>query len=582
MRRGGFLACVCTRAPMLGFVNDTRDRALGAGLVERFSAPLLTVFGDHRAPYMLLPDNCGIIWGTLFTRDGTRVEGIAPETARTWAASAGRLLVDTHWGAYLALFVGRDSVIVMRDPSGALPCYYFVTEKADTVLASDTDHARLAGRAGHAVAWDEVLAQLQYISLRTARTALQGCTELLAGEALELRSRGKRLIPIWSPHAHIGDWTNPPSLAAAKKRLAPVIQRSVAALAAGHNKVIAELSGGIDSSIVTAALARAGADITCLTFKGGAADLDEGRYARAVSQRWRLPLREEALKLDRIDIRRSAAAHLPRPSGRSFSQANDLQALALARTIGADAFFVGTGGDNVLWYFNTVAPALDRLRFEGELGFLKTLSDLATMCDVSWTAALRIGIRKRRQRIPQPWPHDLRFLAREHDAYLQPYHHPWLAGEVPMSPGIRAYVRALILMQDHLDYHARSDHGPVIAPLLAQPVVETCIGIPSWLWCRGGTNRAVARAAFEADLPASVLQRRSKGSFDGFACELFERSRTELRSMLLDGGLARERLLDRSAIEQAFANPQPVDGEVASRLLRLGAVEAWLAALPAG
>ena len=39
------------------------------------------------------------------------------------------------------------------------------------------------------------------------------------------------------------------------------------------------------------------------------------------------------------------------------AQAADRQTMRYGEAVGCDAFFVGTGGDNVFWYFNTAAPA---------------------------------------------------------------------------------------------------------------------------------------------------------------------------------------------------------------------------------
>lgn len=581
MKRGGYLAIAAPRAGTTQAACAIRDRALAAGLVERCAGPTLTVYGDRQAPYFLLPEGRGILWGQLFDKRGNRVAAVSSETARGWSASGGRMLVETYWGCYVAMLADRASVIVVRDPSGAVPCYHVSLEDGESLIAADAAHARLALGAARQVDWDEIVAQLQYFSLRTARTALTGMSELLAGQALDLKSRGTATSMLWSPHNHVGDWSKPPAFDAAAARVGTAIRTTVAALAGGRGKILAEISGGIDSSIVTASLGRAASDVTCITFRGGGADLDESRYAQAVADQWRLPLRREILDLARIDITRSAAVELPRPSGRAFSQANDHQTLEIARATGAEAFFTGTGGDNVLWYFNTAAPALDRLRFQGWPGFLRAVNDLAAMCGVSPLAALRIALRKYRQRAPRPWVHDVRFLAPALRERLQPYTHPWMPADTEMLPGLRGYVRALIQMQDHLDYHERSAQGPVVAPLLAQPIVETCLGIPSWYWCHGGKNRAVARAAFAEDLPALVLNRSSKGSFDGFVCELFERNRATLRAMLLDGILDRQQLLDRDSIDAAFRTNGPIDGEIAGRLLRLGAVEAWLGSVPA-
>jgi asparagine synthase (glutamine-hydrolysing) len=57
---------------------------------------------------------------------------------------------------------------------------------------------------------------------------------------------------------------------------------------------------------------------------------------------------------------------------------------------------------------------------------------------------------------------------------------------------------------------------------------------------------------------------------------LFEANRELVRAMLLEGQLARQGLLDRSAIELALRNPLTA-AETVARLLALVDVESWTA-----
>ncbi|MEI9850134.1 MAG: asparagine synthase-related protein [Sphingomonas sp.] len=484
-------------------------------------------------------------------------------------------MIETHWGAYLAILVGPEGPLLVRDPSGLMPCYYQCRD-GHVLVASDMAWARLAGDFAPEICWSEIHAQLQYYSRRTARTALETISELPPGSALQLGKGALRSVPLWNPYAFTAAWDSPIALAEAADRLRRAASLSIGAWARASSRPLVEISGGLDSSIVAAASAPNAAMLQAVTFRGGPADLDETPYARTVADHLGIPLHCELLSTEVVDLRKSAAVDLPRPTVRSFSQANDRQALELGQRIGCDAFFVGTGGDNVLWYFNTAAPALDRLRIEGVGGFLRTIGDLAEMCEVPWTTALAIAIRKQLQRRPRPWPQMLLFLSPQGRQPASVPPHPWWPAPPGTLPGVRAYVRALIQMYDHHDYHLRAAHAPVISPLVSQPIVEACLRIPSWLSCTGGNNRAVARAAFADALPAGIIGRRTKGGFDGFVHNLLERNRAVAREMLLDGQLAKGGWLDREAIDHCLANPAPIPPDWSNRLMRLIAVETWL------
>jgi asparagine synthase (glutamine-hydrolysing) len=99
--------------------------------------------------------------------------------------------------------------------------------------------------------------------------------------------------------------------------------------------------------------------------------------------------------------------------------------------------------------------------------------------------------------------------------------------------------------------------------------------VPSWLWFEHGRNRAIARRAFADDLPADILQRRSKGTPDSFVAEIFETHRTALRRMLADGVLAKHGMIDLAAAFRVLDDPRPVHGDAFRRVLQFADVEAW-------
>jgi asparagine synthase (glutamine-hydrolysing) len=102
--------------------------------------------------------------------------------------------------------------------------------------------------------------------------------------------------------------------------------------------------------------------------------------------------------------------------------------------------------------------------------------------------------------------------------------------------------------------------------------MEACLGIPSWLWCSGGINRAVARAAFAHALPAPVLARRGKGAFDSLAAQLLHANRSKIRDLLMDGYLTAHGILDKTGVLRALETSDP---GLTVRLWQLVDTEAW-------
>jgi asparagine synthase (glutamine-hydrolysing) len=150
----------------------------------------------------------------------------------------------------------------------------------------------------------------------------------------------------------------------------------------------------------------------------------------------------------------------------------------------------------------------------------------------------------------------------------------WLDAAADSLPGKRRHVWSLVGVLNHLEGFGRQQLAPICSPLLSQPVVETCLRIPSWLWFAQGRNRSVARAAFAGLLPATVTGRRTKAAFDSLGARIIRLNARRLRSMLLDGVLVKEGIADPDGIDRAFRG-DIADGEVVAELLGIADVEAW-------
>jgi asparagine synthase (glutamine-hydrolysing) len=246
---------------------------------------------------------------------------------------------------------------------------------------------------------------------------------------------------------------------------------------------------------------------------------------------------------------------------------------ATADTFRADALFSGGGGDNIFCFLTTAAPVVDAWRSGNPRTALQSLRDVAELnsCTV-WTAA-RHALRKARTPVSdKKWHTNRDFLACDPPP-SDP--HPWLLPPDDALPGQSEHVEGLLLIQDFLDAAERSHRYDMIYPLLAQPVVEFCLGIPSWLWVRGGRDRAVARSAFADLLPDIVLYRRTKGQLEGLCARAFAANRKQLAELLLEGRLQGAGIVDRSAIE-AYLTADTVADHRYFRLFDIATLELWL------
>ncbi|MCP3731320.1 asparagine synthase C-terminal domain-containing protein [Sphingomonas sp. MG17] len=517
--------------------------------------------------------------GRLFTRSDRPARVTALDATFEQHSELPTILSNRFWGQYLAISqCALDSVQVYRDPSGALPCY--VRETPDAIfLFSDLDLGIAAGLVDPEIDWDAMVASLLRPALRRAETVLRDLYEIPQGWVLGIGgAQYAALRQHWSPW----DYVQPTGLRGADllEALRGTVIGTVRALAGEFDRIQLCLSGGLDSSIVAAALA--GTDTTCLNLVSPGPEGDERGYARLVAEHLGLELVDRDYRLDDIVVGRSSAIHLPRPVGSPGRQALDQANRRLADEVSAQAVFSGNGGDNVFCFTQSAAPIVDCLRTSGQRSRTwRTVADICELTGCSVWEALSHALRKLpRSAVRHRWPADLRFIHPDlaGAASAEEAQHSWLEAPVGALPGRAAHIAALLRPQNFSEGFPRAEPLELITPMLAQPIVELCLSIQTWQWVEGGCDRAVARRAFAGLLPKAILDRRSKGGPGAFYRQIVSQFSNEIRERLLEGQLARQNLLDRKAVEAFFAAPIDAHGDAYVRLLVLADTEAWVQA----
>jgi len=561
-----------TQHYLAGFAGNDRNplpkrlaiALAGLGCLERWSGRRLTLFAQDELPLRRLTDRSGLVIGHLFDRSG---EVVTNDPDLICGSSWPEAIVERYWGSYAAFVEAKRGLSVLRDPSGGLACYHAVADGWH--FYTSLPHLLVdCGVIDLEIDWQMIGASLVRRSQRPDRTALRGIGEVAPGALLTIEGGAVSSRPIWNPWRHAARAPVQNEVAT----LEQVLGSTLAAWGKALKRPLIEISGGLDSAIVAAGLARGEPGAALITFAAAPGDPDESEYARAIARHLDLPLEISDPRIEDVDLAVSLSRDLPRPNARAFTQAADVQSLRHARSIGADAFVSGGGGDDVFCYLRTILPAIDRLHVDGLRAMVKTASDIAIMNHSTvWDAWSRITRRLVRTSPTKPRL-DRRFISRD-----------WIAGgegEQNRSrrrtkfPGKAEHVEGILTIHNYLEGHQRSDFAPILSPLLSQPIVECCLAIPTWRWCEDGRNRAVARRSFANRLPGIVIERRSKGSFDAFCARLLHVNRSQAQAMLMDGALARTGILDREAIDAAFRNPSPPAASV-SRLLTLVDVESW-------
>jgi asparagine synthase (glutamine-hydrolysing) len=543
-------------------------------LNREFDGPDLVVYASPETPLVGLAEERGLIVGRLFlgTAPSERAETLSLSESRHAAWSGGRSLLESKWGGYVAFLRDDSSIAVLRDPSGAVPVYHRTVDGVHLY----SSHPELLGELGLDTASidEEFLRQwLTYPFLRTQRTGALEWRELLPGSCRRSQGAAATIQGLWSPWQALVPERAVDDFDEAARRLRETAIATVPIQLAGVQRPILELSGGLDSSIVGACLKAAGVAFSGANFVTIMPDGDERDYARLAAAAVGVELAELRETERPLDLTPPATRTLRPPLSPVLRPLHHILA-EHARATRSNDFVTGAGGDNVFCYITTAAPILDAVANRGLRGTLETLSDVATLGECTIWKAGRYAVRKRIRRKLRPrWARDERFLASQAlvDA---PHPHPWLEPPIGTPIGKIEHVDSLVRVQHFLEA-AYPTGEAVHHPLLAQPLVELCLAIPTWLWVHGGRNRAVARAAFAGLLPPEIVGRRTKGRLESMCARAYVRNRTRLGALLLDGELSRRGLVDRRQLQAYLGKPQPPDDSY-YRLFDLVSLELWL------
>ena len=93
-----------------------------------------------------------------------------------------------------------------------------------------------------------------------------------------------------------------------------------------------------------------------------------------------------------------------------------------------------------------------------------------------------------------------RLLGRPWSPSQQDVLHPWLQDVTDLPPGKLWHILLLSASADFRRPVAQDDDPEPVEPLRSQPLMELCLGIPTYVMARSAGDRILVRAAFESDL----------------------------------------------------------------------------------
>lgn len=571
-----YIALVGGAAKRFRQITETTEFVSGdATLESRFSSGKLSIFSTRQTPMIAMPHGALVI-GHLFFLDGSRVDGYARIPALTSPEEVRNFVLRQCWGEYLLVQPSMDeeefSLTRSPSPSGDPPCFYCFRGDFGFVT-SDVTIAEQLGIYQRCVNWDAVSQRLVYPDLKIGATTLANISELLPGCRLRVRGPKVSTALEWSPW----DFTTPkqrhvnPQAAALELRHA--VETTVRSLADTDKSILLELSGGLDSSIIGACLKRTSASVSCCSLVTPVPGAEERQYARLIARILGAELESVELGIKHALFEFPPPPRFVSPRIGPLQFAIDQVMEAAGDRNDATSYFSGAGGDTVFSYLRTAAPAADAFLSLGFSAGISAISDLSNLHQCTHWKAGRLALRKMLRPSIHDKP-DRSFL--EPGLQTPPVLHPWFPPPTGTLPGDRERIIDLVTTQSYRESQARGLERWLRMPLLAQPVVEAALKIPSWMWIAGGQNRAIARLAFADVLPQDILNRRSKGTFMSYVGAAYRENKSVVRELLLNGRLRERNLVDARALNDFLERDQAPRDRSFRRVLDLCMVENWL------
>lgn len=540
---------------------------------------------------LMLRGGQGAIFGPLFSaaRLGSPpiTELNAAETSKLVEHGRGAILAGEYWGAYAAVLhdTGRDVLSVVRDPAGACRLFTGPLGSTTAIFSHAEDYLALADDA--APDFEFISAFVGHARLVTPQTAIERVSELLPGEELCIGRASSTVnrSMVWTPMP-AGAFLGPDKFDEAAARLRDVVLGAAQSWAQVSPHMVHRLSGGLDSTIVLAALRRANlSEVTALNaYPDNVPEGDERPYARAAAEACGVSLLEVAMSPERIDYSRLLQCEFSaKPSRSSMGFTDDTVPRAILSAAPLALVTSGQGGDQIFHRLRTPLIAADAMRDGCNLGLVMeiALNTARLSRRPVWnvfSAVLEQGLIRRRQTVSAGLRGAGGFagIGATERAKAMAADHPW-SDLISRAPPARALRMSHIMdLQYYHQPNGLNTHFSTQPVLASQPIIEFVLRVPPYVMTWGGRERALARAAFADLVPEIILKRTGKGDTTRYHAAALARQLLFIREMLVGGELERAGLVDAAALRAALARDVVSEASMGVAISSALLAELWL------
>lgn len=502
--------------------------------------------------------------------------------------SNGQWLAENVWGKYVVVAADEQNsrLCLFRDPTGLGTLYYW---NHSEVFFFASEFSALRRHFLDSELDVEYLASFMVLgSHTTSRTPISGLFEVGPGEMVQRAEHSCETRLFWNPVIFAKRSTKlaGPRESELRDRFVETVSLSLD----GDSGIYVDLSGGVDSSAILAAIASKKAAfepiIASTVFHESVASASELQFAREVATSLGVKLLEvDGERYLPLDGSHVEIATYGKPTAQLLHSALHQAHRDLAQETRCSTFVNGYGGDQVF------QARLDRPLHLADYLLSRSLGKF-------WRE-----VKSTCEYLGMPYSEALRLTAKDiiftflglHAGYLGELAAPrWCSPEIKqfLNPAIffppywieLRYVPPLKVRQV-LEIHDAAAHvdrglralGPCMHhPLLELPLVQTGLLTPTSALLSGSNDRVALRKAAMLLLPASVAARRSKGEYSGMYQLGLRKNLKRAEGLLLEGWLARNKLVRRDLLRSDLKLAAQGYSPHIWPLLNALAVELWI------
>ena len=471
------------------------------------------------------------------------------------------------FGIFLA-DLNTNEFYLIRDHYGIKPMYYS-TQNSSFIFASELKSILKSGLIKKTISEESIVNYFNYLYIPSPKTAFKEIHKLEAGSYIKLNSKGIQKEKWYS----ISSFCTPSSksFGELKEEIRFLLEDSIKLQMRSDVPVGAYLSGGIDSSLITA-LASQNTSIPLHTFSVGftPTEFDELPYARKVSNLYGTQHHELIVTAeDAVKQLPKLLWHMDDPIGDSAVLPSYLVSKLAVSTV--KVALSGLGGDELFGGYSRYAPTkskIERLNFIPKdilKGIAPVVSKFIPSFQTQVSNLMLTSAEKYHKKVQQINEDTINSLTRSKanpnwfgNDIINTFNNYTGTGEINqrMFTDIQLYMNDQLLhLTDRMSMAVSLESR---VPLLDHRLVELSLTIPSRFKINQSDTKIILKEAVKDLLPNDILYRPKWGFAAPYKTWTLTNAMQELIAQTIEGNLVADGILDKKGVQNFLGNKEMI------------------------